>query len=91
VSDALDLTERRARLVAACDLERMRVALAWRDTRRAILPPADPRRQARFRPYVVRAVGYALPFVGFRRMGRVLRVAGAALALWRASRAWRRG
>ena len=87
----VDLEERRARLVAACDLDRMRLALAWRDARRAIAPPIDPARRARFRPYVVRAIGFALPLLGFRRMGRVLRVAGAGLAVWRATSAWRRG
>ena len=53
------------------------------------MPMPDVGRRARVRPYVVRAVGYALPLLGFRRMGRMLRVAGAALAIWRASRAWR--
>jgi len=91
MSGATDLGERRARLVAAADLERMRLALAWRDLRREIAPPPDPARRSRVRPYVVRAVGYALPLLGFRRVGRALRIAGAALAVWRATRAWRQG
>ena len=91
MSGASDLGERRARLVAAADLERMKLGLAWRDVKRAIAPPPDVGRRARVRPYVVRAVGYALPVLGFRRMGRLLRVGGAALAIWRASRAWRQG
>ena len=89
MSDAADLAERRARLVAAADLERLKLGLAWRDVRRAIAPPPDLARRSRVRPYVVRAIGLALPLMGFRRMGRVLRVAGAALAIWRATRAWR--
>ena len=89
VSAATDLGERRARLVAAADLERMKLELAWRDVKRAIAPAPDIGRRARVRPYVVRAVGFALPVLGFRRMGRLLRVGGAALAIWRASRAWR--
>lgn len=89
MSDAPDLAERRARLVAAADLERLWLGLAWHDVRRAIAPPPDLARRSRVRPYVVRAIGYALPLMGFRRMGRVLRVAGAALAIWRATRAWR--
>ena len=89
MSAELDLAERRARLVAAADLERMKLAIAFRDVRRAIAPVPDIARRARVRPYVVRAVGYALPLIGFRRMGRMLRFAGAALAIWRASRAWR--
>jgi len=89
MSAATDLGERRARLVAAADLERMKLELAWRDVKRAIAPAPDIGRRARVRPYVVRAVGFALPVLGFRRMGRLLRVGGAALAIWRASRAWR--
>jgi hypothetical protein len=77
MSGATDLGERRARLVAAADLERMKLGLAWRDVKRAIAPPPDVGRRARVRPYVVRAVGYALPVLGFRRMGRLLRVGGA--------------
>lgn len=84
-----DLSERRERLVAASDLERLKLGLAWRDVRHAIAPPPDIGRRARFRPYVVSAIGYALPLVGYRRIGRVLRFAGAAIAIWRASRAWR--
>ena len=41
------------------------------------------------RPYVVRAIGFALPVIGYRRMGRALRTAGAVLAIWRAATAWR--
>jgi hypothetical protein len=89
VSEANDLAERRERLVAASDLERLKLGLAWHDVRRAIAPPPDVARRARFRPYVVTAIGYALPLVGYRRIGRVLRFAGAALAIWRATRAWR--
>ncbi|MEO8486686.1 MAG: hypothetical protein ABI585_10150 [Betaproteobacteria bacterium] len=84
-----DLAERRARLVALSDLERLKLGLAWRDVRRAIAPAPDVGRRSRVRPYVVRAVGYALPLIGFHRMGRLLRTAGAGLAIWRATRAWR--
>ena len=88
MSGDVDLAERRARLVAAADLERLKLGLAWRDVRSAIAPIPDVGRRSRVRPYVVRAVGYALPFLGMARMGRMLRIAGAALAVWRAARAW---
>lgn len=84
-----DLIERRARLVAAADLQRLKLGLAWRDARLAIAPTPDAARRSRMRPYVMRAMGIALPVIGFRRMGRVLRTAGAALAIWRAATAWR--
>ena len=67
----IDLSERREWLVAASDLERLKLSLAWRDVRHAIAPPPDIGRRARFRPYVVSAIGYALPLVGYRRIGRL--------------------
>jgi hypothetical protein len=84
-----ELAEKRARLVAASELERLRVAGAWREARGALLPPADPARRTRVRPWVVRAVGYALPVFGYRRLGRALRVAGVGLAIYRAFASWR--
>ena len=36
MSNATDLAEKRARLVAAADLERLKLGLAWRDVRVAI-------------------------------------------------------
>ena len=90
MSADLDLAERRARLVAAADLERMKLGLAWRDVRHAIAPIPDVGRRSRVRPYVVRAIGFALPLVGMRRMGKTLRIAGLALAIWRATQAWHR-
>jgi hypothetical protein len=89
VSVASDLAEKRARLVAAADLERMKLRLAWHDVRVAISPAPDADRRSRVRPYVVRAIGFALPVIGYRRMGRALRTAGAVLAIWRAATAWR--
>ena len=89
MSEAADLAERRARLVAAADLERLKIGLAWRDVRHAIAPAPDVSRRSRFRPYVVGAIRYGLPLLGIRRMGRLLRVAGTALVIWRATRAWR--
>jgi len=89
VSVSSDLAEKRARLVATADLERMKLALAWHDIRVAIAPAPDADRRGRVRPYVMRAIGFALPVIGYRRMGRTLRIAGAALAIWRAATAWR--
>jgi len=90
MSNGEDLAEKRARLVAAADLERMKLALAWQDIRRRIAPAPEVGRRSRFRPFVVGAIGYAMPLVGYKRMGRILRVAGAAMAIWRATRAWQR-
>lgn len=89
MSARAELAERRARLVAQCELERMRVRAAFHDAETALLPPADPLRRARLRPWVVRLVGIALPLVGFHRLGRMLRVAGTGLAVYRAISSWR--
>jgi len=89
VSALTDLAERRARLVATCALERMRVRAAFGAAESALLPPADPARRARFRPWVVKLVAVALPIMGFHRFGRVLRVAGIGLAVYRAVSSWR--
>ena len=89
MSALFDLAERRTRLVATCELERMRVRAAFGAAESALLPPADPARRARFRPWVVKLVALALPIMGFHRFGRALRIAGAGLAVYRAVSSWR--
>jgi hypothetical protein len=89
VTSPVDLAEKRARLVAAADLERLKLGLALRDVRHAIMPQVDITRGSRLRPYLVRAIGYVLPILGIRRVGWTLRIAGAAIGIWRLSRAWR--
>lgn len=82
-----DLDERRARLVASADLERLKIGVAWHDVRAALAPSSDP---GRMRPFVLRTIGFALPLLGYRRMGRTLRVIAVGVAVWRAMTAWRR-
>jgi hypothetical protein len=86
MSVAPDLDEQRVRLVAACSLERVKLGVAWHDVRRAIAPPSHP---GRLRPVVLRTIGYALPLLGYRRMGRTLRILAVGVAIWRAVTAWR--
>lgn len=81
-----DLDDKRLRLVAACDLERMKLRLAWEDVRGAVAPRIGGHR---VRPWVLRALGYALPLVGYRRMGTTLRVLAIGVAVWRAATSWR--
>ena len=80
------LEDRRTRLVAACDLERVNLRLAWQDVRGAVAPEVGARRA---RPWVLRTIGYALPLIGYRRMGTALRFAAVGLAVWRAVSSWR--
>lgn len=86
MSGPSDLDEQRVRLVAACSLERVKLGVAWHDVRRAIAPPSQP---GRLRPAVLRTIGYALPLLGYRRMGRTLRILAVGVAIWRAVTAWR--
>ncbi len=86
MSGPLDLDERRDRLVATADLERLRLGVAWHDVRNAIAPPSDPRR---LRPFVLRTIGFALPLLGYRRMGKTLRMLAIGVAVWRTVTAWR--
>ena len=82
-----DLDERRVRLVAAADLERLKLGVAWHDVRTAIAPAPGPRR---LRPFVLRTIGFALPLLGYRRMGKTLRMVAVGVAVWRTLTAWRR-
>lgn len=87
MSGAADLDERRVRLVAAADLERLKLGVAWHDVRAAIAPSPDARR---LRPFVLRTIGFALPLLGYRRMGKTLRMVAVGVAVWRTLTAWRR-
>lgn len=80
-----ELDEKRVRLVAASDLERVKLRLAWHDLRGVLAPPADA---SRAKPWVLRMIGYALPLIGYRKMGTALRVAAVGLAAWRAVTLW---
>lgn len=86
MSRGADLDDQRARLVAACSLERVKLGLAWHDMRRAVSLPTNSRE---LRPFVLRSVAYALPLLGYRRMGKTLRVLAIGLAIWRTVAAWR--
>ena len=49
----------------------------------------DAARRARARLSVMRGVAFALSVMGYRRMGRALRTAGATHSIWRANDDWR--
>lgn len=91
MSTPRSLADRKAHLVAQADLQRLRLAFAWREVRSVLSPPVPPERAAWARPKVAAFLGVALPLVGARRLGRVVRVLSIVLMVYRAARSWRAG
>jgi hypothetical protein len=84
------LAERKARLVAQSDLQRMQAMLAWHTARSIMSPPAAGERSGMSRSIATTLIGIALPLIGARKLRgtmRVLTVAATALRLFRAWRA----
>ena len=86
---AQDLAERKARLIAQSDLQRMQALLAWHSIRRIISPPPPPARSKASRSIAATLIGIALPLFGGRRLGRVVRTLSTAAMLLRVFVAWR--
>jgi hypothetical protein len=83
------LAERKARLIAQSDLQRMQAQLAWQ-TARAIISPRTPETRSRSsRAVAATLFGFSLPFMGAGRMRRMLRTFSIGITLLRALRAWR--
>ncbi len=86
---AQDVAERKARLIAQSDLQRMRALLAWHSVRRIVSPPPAPVRSKASRSIAVTLIGIALPLFGGARLGRVVRALSMAATLLRIFTAWR--
>lgn len=84
-----DLAERKARLIAQSDLQRMQALLAWHTARRIVAPPSAGERSAMSRSVAATAIGLALPLVGAGRLRGVLRTLSIAATVLRVWRAWR--
>ena len=54
-----DLAERKARLIAQSDLQRMQALLAWHTARSIVAPPAPPERSATSRSIATTMIGIA--------------------------------
>jgi hypothetical protein len=87
----LDLAERKARLIAQSDLQRMQALLAFHAARRAVSPPAPAERSQASRSIATTLIGLALPLVGGGRLRRLLRTLSIAATALRLFRAWRAG
>lgn len=92
MSTANDLATRRALLVTKAELDRIELALAWHDVRRAVFPPGDPLGAARAsHPWVGRVLGFVLPLLGVTRARRLSRYLSFALFAYRIAAGLSRG
>ena len=86
---AQNLAERKARLIAQSDLQRMQALLAWHSAKRIISPPPPAARSMASRSIAATLIGIALPLFGGKRLGRVVRTLSTAATLLRVFTAWR--
>ena len=84
-----DTAERKARLIAQSDLQRMQALLAWHSVRRIVAPPAPAERSAVSRSIATTLIGIALPLFGAAHMRGVLRKLSTIATVIRIFRAWR--
>ena len=89
MTHAADLVERKARLIAQSDLQRMQALLAFHTARRIVSPPAPDERSAGSRSIATTLIGIALPLVGVGKLRGVLRTLSTIAMLLRVYRAWR--
>jgi hypothetical protein len=90
VSRDADLAERKARLVAQSDLQRMQALLAWHSVRRIVAPPEPAERSQVSRSIATTLLGLAIPLVGAGKLRRTLRTLSTVATVVRIFRAWRR-
>lgn len=86
---ANDLVERKARLVAQSDLQRMQALLAFHSARKIVSPPSPAERSARSRSIAATLLGIALPLFGPGKMRSLLRTLSLVATGVRLVRSWR--
>ena len=84
------IAERKALLVTRADLDRTRLALSAREIRTLVTPQVSAARRAQIRPKAAMFLAVAAPFVGMKRLARLVRVASIAMAAIRVASNWRR-
>ena len=84
------IAERKALLVTRADLDRTRLALSAREVRTLVTPQVSAARRAQLRPKAAMFLAVAAPFVGMKRLARLVRVASIAMVAIRIARNWRR-
>jgi hypothetical protein len=91
MTTAVDLAERKARLIAQSDLQRMQALLAFHEAKRMVSPPAPAERSPMSRSIAATLIGLALPLVGNRRLRGMLRYVSLLATALRVFRSWRNG
>ncbi len=81
--------DRKGLLSARAALDRARLTLAVHEIRGIVAPPAGAAHIARLRPTAAMVIAVAGPLLGFRRLGRFLRLASIGLFALRVVRSWR--
>jgi hypothetical protein len=89
VKSANDLAERKARLIAQSDVQRMQALLAWHAARKIVSPLPAGQRSARSRSIAVTLMGLAVPLLGAGKMRNALRTLSLVATGWRLFRSWR--
>jgi hypothetical protein len=90
MSNAVELTERKARLVAQADLQRMQALLAWHDVRAVVSPPRRPSTPgSRAFSIASKVLAVAIPIIGIGKMRRALRYVSLGMMAMRIFRSWR--
>ena len=86
---ANDLAERKARLIAQSDLQRMQALLAWHAARKIVSPLPAGQRSARSQSIAATLMSLAVPLVGPGKLRNVLRTLSLAATGWRLFKSWR--
>lgn len=83
------LAERKARLIAQSDLQRMQALLAWHSARKIVSPPAPAQRSASSRSIAATLIGLAVPLFGPGKMRNMLRTLSIIATGLRLFKSWR--
>lgn len=84
-----DLESRRELLVQQCELDRIELALAWHDLRRALRLGDDATAGPSAHPWLGRALGLLIPVLGATRARKFSRYLSLALLAYRVATGWR--
>ena len=84
-----ELESRKALLVAQAEFDRLKLGMALHDVRRIVRPTVSSAQRSAVHTLAARALGIALPVLGFSRVGRVVRGLSIGLSVYRFMRGWR--